>query len=266
MGKRKTVKNNMQREYFALSFSHPVGSAPGCDPDARLYKILGNSYSFIEIGPFSPSVQGDDTKRPLLRRLFSHDNSVTNKGVKYAIQELNNHPSKAVIAANIIPDRGHNTPESISKDMLTAFTKMYDFTDIFVIDTFLKNADGITILQDKEMLEDIIDPLLDMRCCYDSNKPILFRIKDDIPHSDLSEILDYVMYSGIEGVIAGYDRYCPELVKTIGEITSHRLPIIACGGIDTPEKAKEMLDLGACLVQTDRRVKPILKFLESQNQ
>ena len=69
----------------------------------------------------------------------------------------------------------------------------------------------------------------------------------------LAGLLDYMMYSGLDGIIAGNESYPIELVRRIGYFTGGRFPIIACGDIDSPEEADELLAAGATLLQVDRK-------------
>ena len=78
----------------------------------------------------------------------------------------------------------------------------------------------------------------------------------------LAGLLDYMMYSGLDGIIAGYEAYPLELVRRIGYFTGGRFPIIACGGITTPDEADELLAAGASLLQVDRKyARGILRHL-----
>ena len=141
---------------------------------------------------------------------------------------------------------------------------MYDFADLFVIDTFRKNNDGVAPLQSAEFLSESIDALIDMRFCYEHFKPILVRVNSDILQGSLAGLLDYMMYSGLDGIIAGYEEYPLDLVRRIGYFTGGRFPVIACGGIDSPEKADELLAAGATLLQVDRGMaRPVLNHLIS---
>ena len=154
---------------------------------------------------------------------------------------------------------------------------MYDFVDMFTVNVSCPNVKGLQHLQDVSYLSDVIDPLLDLRVCYDSYKPLLVKVSVDIPHEELDEILDYCMLSGVDGIVAGntitsrdglvtdaakiekigngglsgaplYERSL-DLVKYIHDKTSGRLPIVGVGGIMTGEQAAEMLASGASLIE-----------------
>lgn len=246
------IPAELGKTLFGLHFPHPVGIAPGADPDGKKYNHLRHG-SFVEIGPLRLS------ETPI------SDFSSTTYPLKETIYRIQNHPPKCLLAANIAPHTTHPDCEAVTKDLLQTFTYMYDFADMFVIDTFTKNKDGVAPLQSVEYLSESMDALIDMRFCYEKYKPILVRVNTDILQGSLAGLLDYMMYSGLDGIIAGRDTYPLELVRRIGYFTGGRFPIIACGEIDSPEKADELLAAGAALLQVEKKyAKPILRHLAQQ--
>jgi dihydroorotate dehydrogenase len=148
---------------------------------------------------------------------------------------------------------------------------------MFVLNISCPNVVGTEALQDIDLLSGVVDHLLMLRLTYDKYKPILLKISPDIPHSQLDEILDYCMLSGVDGIVAGNTTrkrdgltISPEkiaeigngglsgaplypknlaLVKHVSEYTHKRLPIIGVGGIMSPAQAEEMLNAGASLLE-----------------
>ena len=255
----KKIPDSLGRDLFGLHFQHPVGIAPGADPFGRKYNSF-QSCSFVEIGPLTPSEAAP--KGPAVS--LSRKDNDGQTALKQAILNIQKHRPKRLIAANIAPLSSRPDCESVTRDLLQAFTFMYDFADLFIIDTFHKNNDGVAPLQSAEFLSESMDALIDMRFCYERSKPILIRVNTDILQGSLAGLLDYMMYSGLDGIIAGYETYPLELVRRIGYFTGGRFPVIACGGIDTPEKAVELIAAGATLLQVDRNMaRPVLNHLIS---
>ena len=247
----KKVPQSLRRECFGLHFAHPVGIAPGADPFGRKYNSF-SSCSFVEIGPLSPSEIAPAPSRKGFPFSLTRQKEEPLTSLKHAILNIQQHPPKHLLAANIAPLSSRSNCESVTRDLLQAFTFMYDFADLFVIDTFRKNIDGAAPLQSAEFLSESLDALIDMRFCYEHSKPILIRVDTDIQQGSLAGLLDYMMYSGLDGIIAGSEQYPLELVKRIGYFTGRRFPVVACGGIDTPDKADALLEAGADLLQVDR--------------
>lgn len=248
----KKVPASLRREFFGLHFDHPVGIAPGADPFGRKYNAFG-SCSFVEIGPLTPAEAAPAPPFRGFAYSLSRKDETQLSTLKQAILNIQQHPPKRLLAANIAPLPSRTNCEAVSRDLLQSFTFMYDFADLFIIDTFRKNRDGVSPLQSAEFLSESMDALIDMRFCYERSKPILVRVDEDIQQGSLAGLLDYMMYSGLDGIIAGSERYPLDLVKRIGYFTGRRFPVVACGGIDTPEKADALLEAGADLLQVDRK-------------
>ena len=224
---------------------------------------------------------------------------INNKGVGNAIRHIQKDSPKTILAASIAKNSSSASDEDTIADYKKAFSFMYDFVDMFTINVSCPNVHGLQNLQDVSYLSDILDPLLDLRICYDVYKPILVKVSPDIPAGELDEILKYCMQSGIDGIVAGNTTRSRDglktsrtriekigngglsgaplygkslaMVKHIHEFTSGRLPVVGVGGIMTPEQAKEMLDAGASLIEIytgfiyegPSIVKKINKYLEA---
>lgn len=292
----------LEREVFGIKFPNPVGLAAGFDFNGEHVDELSNfGFGFVEIGSLAPNPQTGSEKPRIFRlpkdQAILNRAGVRSKGVKNAIDCIQDRRNGTIVAANIFHNSESHKDEDIVKDYQTAFSLMYDFVDMFTVNVAFTNDDGLLTVMDSSALADIIDPLLDLRLCYDYYKPILIKISPDIPFAQLDAILDFCMMSGVDGVVAtnstrdvsglntgrkklnslgvgfvsGAPLYARSLstVKHIHEYTKGRFPIIGCGGISTPEQAAEMLDAGASLIeihsgivyQGPKLVKRILKHL-----
>ena len=288
----------LKRELFGLEFRNPVGLAAGFDFNGDHFNELAEfGFSFIEIGSLSSDPQ-DAGQKPRMFR-FTKEKAIVNrvearnKGVRYTIGRIQEKKPDAILCANITYNAASRKDDDISSDYQKAFSLLYDFVDIFTVSVSRPNADGLLEVQDQNALADILDPLLELRLCYEQYKPILVKFSPDTPSEQLDKMLDFCMLSGIDGVIAGdttrrldllnaknkpesgylsgaplFDRSLA-VVKHIHEHTMGRLPIVACGGILTPQQAATMLDAGASLIQIHtglvfegpKLVKKILKYL-----
>ncbi|HAY17783.1 MAG TPA: quinone-dependent dihydroorotate dehydrogenase [Rikenellaceae bacterium] len=297
---------SLSRNVFGIDFPSPVGLAAGLDKNGEHYNELAwFGFSFIEIGSLTPEPQPGNPKPRLFR--LPQDNAIinrmgiNNKGVHNAIRHIQMDHPKTIIAASIAKNSTSASDEDIIADYKKAFSYMYDFVDMFTINVSCPNVHGLQNLQDVSYLSDILDPLLDLRICYDAYKPILVKVSPDIPAEELDEILKYCMQSGIDGIVAGnttrsrkglktnqarieeigngglsgaplYEKSLA-MVKHIHEFTSGRLPVVGVGGIMSPIQAQEMLDAGASLIEIytgfiyegPSIVKKINKYLENNS-
>lgn len=253
---------SLTREVFGITFRHPAGLPPGYAPDGEHFNAFPG-FSFVEIGPLTVLPQGNPIARSLFHRRKALGGSVDNKGVGNAIRHLHRTGARTLIMANLAPAYTHRATEDIVRDITTAFSMMYDFADLFVVDTFRPNCDGSVALQNIDILSEVLDSIFDIRYCYEDPKPVLVRVLPSISRAVLSEILGYMRLYGADGVIAGYNDYPLDLVRDIRSMTDGRFPVIACGGIDTPQKAAAVLDAGASLVQLSCGPRRVLKYLDA---
>lgn len=294
----------LEREVMGLKFKNPVGLAAGFDKNCEVFDALSSfGFGFVEVGSLTPLAQPGNPK-PRCFRLVQ-DNAIinrmgiNNKGVKYAVTNLKKRAkSDLIVGANII--KGTSTPnEKSPADYEKSFAQLYDFVDYFVINVSCPNVKDVTKLQDITSLSEIIDRVTTLRKYYDQYRPILLKLSPDLIFEQLDEIIDLVLVSGIDGVVATntttkrdglksskerveaigegglsgaplFNRSL-EVVKYINNKTKGQLPIIASGGIMTPSQASKLLDSGATLVQIYTGfiyngpgfVKQILKYLNN---
>ena len=293
---------SLEREVFGLNFPNPVGLAAGFDSNGDCINDLANfGFGFMEIGSLSTLGQQVDQKhnhvvRVKKRKALVNHGEGSNKGVSYAIARIQERRPDTIICANITYNSASHKDEEIINDYQKAFSLLYDFVDMITVNVSRPNDDGLLEVQDISSLQDIMDPILDLRLCYDQYKPILIKISPDTPLDQLDGMLDYCMLSGVDGIVAGdTTRHVEDLekngikegymsgaplferslavVKHISEHTKGRFPIIGCGGITTPQQAAKMLSAGASLIQVHtglvyegpKLVKKILKYLVNDN-
>lgn len=271
----------LEREVFGIKFKNPVGLAAGFDKNGNCYNELSNlGFSFIEIGSITPEPQPGNPKPRCFRltkdKAIINRFGINNNGVKFTVEYLKKHHPKCVIGASLSKCT-KSSNEDAPKDLEKSFAILYDFVDYFALNVSCPNVKNLCQLQDIGFLSEIIDRLLTLRRYYDDYRPILLKVSPDIPESQLDEIIDLVLVSGLDGVIATnttqsreglksskeeieaigngglsgaplFERSL-ERVKYIHKKTEGQLPIIAVGGIMTPEQAHQMLQAGASLVE-----------------
>jgi dihydroorotate dehydrogenase len=244
-------------------------------------KFMRNlGFSFMEIGTVTPLAQSGNSKPRLFR--LKRDQALINRmgfnndGLQQIRKRLSNRPSGILIGGNI----GKNTSttnEDAWKDYLTCFTGLYDHVDFFIVNVSCPNIQDLSKLQNKEHLGGILNRLVDFRKSMLVSRPILLKISPDLSFNQLDEVIEVVLATGIEGVVATNTSVKRDhLTYTISEIAGFgpgglsgkplsgistsmiaylRLkmgpdfPIIASGGIMTPQDAVEKLKAGADLVQ-----------------
>ncbi|MBP5390732.1 MAG: quinone-dependent dihydroorotate dehydrogenase [Bacteroidales bacterium] len=291
----------LERDVFGVKFSNPVGLAAGFDKNGDAFNAIANfGFGFVEIGSLTPKPQ-DGNPKPRCFRLpkdqaIINRMGINNKGVKHAISYIQKHRNSCPIGCSIT--KGRETPmENAFNDYELCFEYMYDYVDYFVLNVSCPNVKDAASNQSLENITPIIDKLLELRIMYDDYRPILLKISPDVEREYLDDVINLVLISGLDGIIAAnttakrdnlksskssitkagkgglsgkplYDRTL-ELVKYIRHKTNGHLPIIASGGVMTPAQALELLDSGASLVEIytgwiyngPKYVKKINKFI-----
>ena len=271
----------LEREVFGVKFSNPVGLAAGFDKNGDAFNAIANfGFGFVEIGSLTPQPQ-DGNPKPRCFRLpkdqaIINRMGINNKGVKHAIAYIQKHRNSCPIGCSIT--KGRETPmKDAYKDYELCFEYMYDYVDYFVLNVSCPNVKDAASNQNLENITPIIDKLLALRIMYDDYRPILLKISPDVEREYLDDVINLVLISGLDGIIAAnttakrenlkssktsvekagngglsgkplYDRTLA-LVKYIRHKTNGHLPIIASGGIMTPKQALDLLDSGASLIQ-----------------
>ena len=296
--------SSLEREVMGIKFPNPIGLAAGFDKNAELYNPLSDfGFGFIEIGSVTPVEQPGNSKPRIFRlvedKALINRMGINNKGVKHTVSKLKQIKPRVIIGGNISKSTASSN-EQAPLDYEKSFAQLYDFVDYFVVNVSCPNVKGLTKLQDITSLSEIVDKLTLLRKYYDDYRPILLKVSPDLSDEQLDEIIELILVSGLDGIVATnttisrdnllterdkvegigegglsgaplFNRSL-EMVRYINKKTGGQLPIIGVGGIITPVQAKEMLDAGASLVQIYTGfiyngpgfVKQILKYLNKQ--
>ncbi|MFI5149633.1 MAG: quinone-dependent dihydroorotate dehydrogenase [Bacteroidia bacterium] len=271
----------LERTVFGIHFSNPVGLAAGFDKDAKLFDELGYfGFGHIEIGTLTPKPQPGNPK-PRMFRLPADEALINrmgfnNEGVEAAVQRLRKRKSPVVIGGNL--GRNKITPnEGALLDYEYCFEALFDYVDYFVLNVSSPNTPGLRELQEKEPLKALLIRMKELNAKKEKPKPILLKIAPDLTLEQLDDIIELVLSTGTDGVIAtnttierGGLRTPEEKVKSFGagglsgkpltarstEVIRYlhkksgaAFPIIGVGGIHSAEDAIAKLNAGASLVQ-----------------
>ena len=271
----------LKREIMGLKFKNPIGLAAGLDKNAEAYNEFANfGFAFIEVGSITPLPQPGNPKPRCFRLIpdqaIINRFGINNKGVKHVVHNLQRRKPHVLIGGNI--SKNSLTPnEKAADDYEKAFSRLYDYVDYFVINVSCPNVVDLCNLHDVNALSGIIDRLTELRRYHDQYRPILLKISPDLSVEQLDNLIELILISGLDGVVAtnttvgreglttsskrldaignGGLSGAPlkhktlETIRYIFKKTEGHLPIIGSGGVMTPNDALEMLEAGASLVQ-----------------
>lgn len=286
-GSHSTHHPQLTTKVFNLTFKNPVGLAAGFDKNA-LYlselEMLG--FGSIEIGTVTPKAQPGNEK-PRLFRIPEHQAIINrmgfnNDGIKAVVKRLSvwrtAHKTSNVIIGGNIGKNKMTANEDAWKDYEVCFRDLFEFVDYFVVNVSSPNTPGLRELQEKDALSKILSHLQTINHQKLTAKPLLLKIAPDLSNSQLDDVIDLALETGLSGIVAtnttisrdNLDNVSPEklqqigagglsgqplrerstaVVKYINQRSGGKIPIIASGGIFTAEDAIEKLKAGASLVQ-----------------
>ena len=271
----------LERNLFGITFKNPVGLAAGFDKDAKLFDELSMfGFGFIEIGTITPLPQEGNPK-PRLYRL-NKDSALINRmgfnneGVESALARLRRKKTDIIIGGNIGKNKITKNIEA-KNDYLICFEKLFDYVDYFVVNVSSPNTPGLRELQEKGPLTSILNELQAKNNLKNKRKPILLKIAPDLSNAQLDDIIDIVLDTKIDGVIATnttierknlisdtkiitkignggvsgkpLKKRSTEVIKYLHQKSNNSFPIIGVGGIHSAEDALEKINAGASLIQ-----------------
>ena len=275
----------LERSILGLHFSNPVGLAAGFDKDAKLIDELADfGFGCIEIGTLTPKGQPGNDKPRLFR--LEEDQALVNRmgfnngGVWSAVERLKDRKStgkgNVIVGGNI--GKNKVTPnENAFDDYKLCFDALYPYVDYFVVNVSSPNTPNLRELQEKEPLRKLLSSVKALSLAKEKPKPILLKIAPDLNESQLTDIVEILLETKTDGVIATNTTISRNgLITAIDEIKKigagglsgkpllnrsnevisflraklgKGYPIIGVGGIMSPEDAIEKLNAGADLIQ-----------------
>lgn len=130
---------------------------------------------------------------------------------------------------------------NLRTDIAHAFSLLYDFADILIIDP--DSDQGINSPDISDTTE-LLDEVTSQRLCYESYTPVLLRLSHAVAPEEIASLLSSCRIMGVDGIVA------PGLanVQRILEESQGRVPVI--GAASSAEDAREMLREGALLTET----------------
>lgn len=271
----------LRTELWGLAFPNPVGLAAGFDKDADVVDaMLALGFGFVEAGTVTPRPQPGNP-RPRLFRL-SEDEAVINRygfnsrGLDYFVARLRRRDrQRGIVGANV----GKNKQtEDAAADYERGIEAVCAHADYLVCNVSSPNTPGLRGLQASAPIRALLERVLAARdrAAPDPRRPppLLAKVGPDLSESEVSDIAEVALATGIDGLIVGNttierpaglrSRFRAEAGGLSGRplfahanaclaamyrYTRGRIPIIGCGGIASGADAYAKIRAGASLVQ-----------------
>jgi dihydroorotate dehydrogenase len=268
---------------WGIAFPNPVGLAAGFDKHAEVMApMLALGFGFVEAGTVTPQAQAGNA-RPRLFRL-DEDEAVINRfgfnsqGLGPFVERLQRWRSSGaagVVGANVGKNRD---TEDAASDYVAGIEAVCGIADYLVCNVSSPNTPGLRSLQAREAISGLLAQVMAARERRRAPgarvPPLLAKVGPDLDETQLRDIAEVALASGIDGLIVGNttvtrpaglrSRHAAEVGGLSGKpllapstaclaqmyrLTRGRIPIIGCGGIASGADAYAKIRAGASLVQ-----------------
>ena len=270
---------------MGIRFPNAVGLAAGMDVNADCVSAFGAlGFGHIEVGPVCPTAQGvrtaNDCVRIKLRQALVDATPSSSCGVEQTLRNLRSadcfHLRGGILGINI-EKNSVTAVENCVNDYLFTFKQTYAKADYFCINLTSTEARTTHLLHSEPILTGLLSALRDERSRLISEhdqpyKPIAVKISPDLSDDQLLRLADTVHSLNMDSIVgtsasndcsvieglsnnAGLLSGRPLSERTthcVARLTEHlgsQLPVIASGGVMTPNDVVEKLQAGASLVQ-----------------
>jgi dihydroorotate dehydrogenase len=267
---------------MGIEFPNAVGLAAGLDKNAEHIDALAQcGFGFIEVGTVTPVAQAGNDK-PRLFRLVA-DKAIINRmgfnnaGVEALVNRVKKSHKNCVLGINI--GKNKITPlENAVDDYLACMQQVYKYADYITINISSPNTPGLRELQHGEGLTSLLSRLKDKQAELAQQHhyvPLVVKIAPDLDFAEINDIATRLLAAKIDGVIVSNTTSSrpaslieKRLADEVGGLSgqpvfdlsnqvlrqlvaalNRKIPIIAAGGISSPEDAVEKIKIGASLVQ-----------------
>ncbi|MFM8442167.1 MAG: quinone-dependent dihydroorotate dehydrogenase [Methylococcus sp.] len=274
--------NGRPRTVMGLNFPNPIGLAAGLDKDGDCidgFAALG--FGFLEIGTVTPRPQPGNPKPRLFRlpraEAIINRMGFNNAGVDHLLAQVEKAKFDGILGINI--GKNKDTPvEKALEDYLIGLNKVYAAASYITVNISSPNTPGLRVLQDSDHLDQLLLGLMAERdrlaIEHHRTVPLAVKIAPDLTPAEIEAIADSLVRHRVDAVIATNTTSSRDgvthlkhgaeagglsgkplfekstaVVSQFAKALDGKLPIIACGGVQSVEDAWRKLDAGAELVQ-----------------
>jgi len=262
--------------FAGMDFVNPIGLAAGFDKNAEVPDaMLAQGFGFVEVGSLTPRPQAGNP-RPRVFRL-AKDGAVINRlgfnnaGIADAEARLRARPRRGIVGVNI----GANA-DSVDRigDYRMGLSALGPYADYVTVNVSSPNTPGLRGLQEKAVLEALVDQLLAVRDDSSLGLPILLKIAPDLGEGELADIAEVALEKGLDGIVisnttidrspdlldkhrneagglSGRPLMAPStrMLARMYRLTAGRIALVGVGGVASGTDAFAKICAGATLVQ-----------------
>jgi len=258
-----------------LSLPNPVGLAAGYDKNANaIAPLLRSGFGFVEVGAATPRPQPGNPKPRLFRltkdRAAINRFGFNNEGAVAIAKRLAQRQPDGIVGLNLGANKDSSDRAQDYVDVLEICAAHVDFVTVNVSSP---NTEKLRDLQGPAALAALLKGVIDARAAQSKALPVFLKIAPDLEDSEISEIAEVAVNSGVDAIIATnttlsrdglsdsqrdqagglsgaplFER-STRVLALLAQQTNGRLPLIGVGGISSAEQALQKIKAGASAVQ-----------------
>jgi dihydroorotate dehydrogenase len=271
---------------LGLDFPGPLGLAAGFDKDGEgVTGLAALGFGFVEVGTVTARPQAGNPRPRMFR--FTEERALVNRmgfnnhgaaALAARLRALRARPGYRPIVGVNIGKTKVVAQEGAIADYATSARLVADVADYVVVNVSSPNTPGLRDLQSVGKLRPLLTAV---RAALDQASPrrrvpLLVKIAPDLAEADLDAVADLALDLGLDGIIAtnttisrdglrdsaavadagpGGLSGAPlkaralDVLSRLHDRTGDRLVLIAAGGIETADDARDRLAAGATLLQ-----------------
>lgn len=276
-------KTGLEQRFVGLNFDSPVGLAAGFDKNAHLMPLMqAIGFGFVEIGSITALPSLGNPKPRLIR--LPMDNALINRmglnndGAEKITHRIRKTKPELSIPLGINIAKTHNPKilgDAAIRDYVTSFSLAENIADYITVNISCPNTEEGKTFEDPAALKELIQAINDVK---KGSCPTFMKLSSDLSIDELDVLLELCEWGNVDGYVLtntssmrgglhaqSYDRadqfgrgglsgtpLFSNMLTLVGHTykrTNGRKPIIAVGGIDSPEKVLDAIQHGASLVQ-----------------
>lgn len=274
-GRGPVTSSRLETRVAGLTLLNPLGLAAGFDKNATVLGPLSRcGFGFLEAGAVTPRPQPGNP-RPRLFRLAA-DRAVINRfgfnndGAESAAIRLQERKANIPIGLNLGANKDSADRAGDFAEVLRLCGPHVDFATVNVSSP---NTEKLRDLQGKAALEAVLARVTEAKGGLARPIPIFLKIAPDLSDTELEDVAEVALSSGIDGIIATnttlsrdglsgpsadeagglsgaplFERSTRVLAR-LSQLTDGKLPLIGVGGVGSAEDAYEKIRAGASAVQ-----------------
>ncbi|MCW4463263.1 quinone-dependent dihydroorotate dehydrogenase [Sphingomonas sp. BT-65] len=259
-----------------IEFPNPVGLAAGMDKDGEaIAGLFGLGFGAVEIGSLTPRPQSGNPKPRLFR--LAEDRAVVNRmgfnngGIDAALERVKKARRAGVLGINVGANK--DSDDRVA-DYALGVGKAARVADYVTINVSSPNTPGLRDLQSRPALDELLAASNVARMVEGRRVPLFLKVAPDLDTQGFDDAVRAAIDNGIDALIVGNTTISRPATLRSAQATQTgglsgaplkalartklaealassggQLPVIAVGGIDSPEEALARLEAGAALVQ-----------------